>query len=189
MSYVIATAYAVRGCLTGEYPADDAGQLQEADAIIAQSFGTREAGTETPHGRVNALLAARAVELSEQYSVPIIAQSEIADALKELGIEGVIRIDGDPSSPIGGGLDSWGVLQRAKKISDVEIKNPMIAAHAHHIARIALQAAHMGMDPRLPGDMPQEFAPNSEQWWTRSHGLWVLREVAGMAALKAQGKL
>lgn len=179
----------LRGCLAGEYPISSAEELKDADAIIAQSFGTRERGSNP--GGVNIILAELARALALKYNIPIIAQEEIYDALPEP--TGAFRISGEASATDGSGLDSWALLQRAHDliggVAAKIIERPIIVAQAHHIGRVAAQAAKFGMSPRLPEGMPRAFAPDSEQWWTRTRGLWILREVPGMAVLRAVGKL
>lgn len=99
----------LRGCLAGEYPISSAEELKDADAIIAQSFGTRERGGSP--GRVNAILAEHASALALKYRLPIIAQEEIHDALPDP--TGAFRVSGEASATDGSGLDSWALLQRA----------------------------------------------------------------------------
>lgn len=177
----------LRGCLAGEYPISSAEELKDADAIIAQSFGTRERGGSP--GRVNAILAEHASALALKYRLPIIAQEEIHDALPDP--TGAFRVSGEASATDGSGLDSWAMLQRAHDLigGGAIIERPIIVAQAHHIGRVAAQAVKLGMSPRLPEGMPRVFAPDSEQWWTHTRGLWVLREMPGMAVLRAVGKL
>ena len=175
---------ALRSCVSGEYPIASSNELESADVIVAQSFGTRQEGGSP--GKVNSLLAEHAQKLAEYYDIPLIAQEEIADSLPKNLVH--TKVSGDPSSSDGSGLDSWGVLSKLREIMGDETK-PIIVAQAYHIGRVSLQAIKLGMDPRLPGDMPREFAPESGQWWTRSRGLWVARELPGMAVLKLQKKL
>ena len=172
-------------CLRGAYHASNEDELQEADSVIAFSFGTKEHGNGP--GRVNSLLAEAALNLADEHSIPLIAQKEIKDHLYGLGRKPDYYIQGSPSTTDGSGIDSWSVL--IKSIDAMSAKRPILVAQAHHIGRVAAQAYKLHMKPLLAPDMPQEFAPESEQWWTRSHGLWMVREIPGLAALKLQKKL
>ena len=193
MSYFIATGNAIMGALTGNYPVSSREDLARADAIIGFSFGNRERGTETLYGRVNHELAKHALFLGES-GLPMYLQEEVADAAADRSDADIHRIEGNPSSVSGGGLDSWAVLKQAFEIARGDgrrIERPIVVAQRYHISRIGLQLAKMtdgDVLPLLPPDMPKEFAPDSEQSWTRDYGKWVRREIPGLAALKLLGR-
>lgn len=176
----------VESCLFGKYDAASDDEIDAADAIVAQSFGTRENGPH-PFGYVNELLGRKALKLSVLYGLPIFAQEEIADSIGMADVE--MRIAGDPSSASGAGLDSWGVLRAAKERLTEDNPSIVLVAQSHHAVRVAAQAEKQGMTAFLPEGLPSEFAPDSEQLWTRSRGLWVMRELPGLGALKLQSKL
>jgi hypothetical protein len=159
--------------LTGNY--DIIGNISQADCIIGQSFGSQ---TDQP-GAVNELLAAQ-IDALPRPELPLFLQSEIADALVALqsvkSITEVIR--GNPSTSTGGELDSWEVLLRAGvHMREMGLNRPVIMAQAQN------------MQPVVLAGLPREFDKNSNQPWTRNAKLWALRELAGMAYLRANHKL
>ncbi len=192
MHKIAALARAFRGSLTGNYPVATDLSLSEANMIVVQSFGTEEENSETPYGKINAALAERALRLSEELGLPLFAQTEIADYLSGRA-KNMTRIDGDPSSTSGGGLDSWGVIEAsAKAYADQSGAKPekiIVVTQAYLVARFGLQAARQGMKSLSPEGLPRDFAPDSKQWWTRGEQRWRIREFFGYAALKLFGKL
>jgi len=173
----------IKAVVTGEY--EVIGDPCEADCVIGQSFGAAEFG----HGRVNKLLA-RYIIREAFDDTPLLLQNEIADALSTEPRLHDLRIEGKPSTSTGGELDSWEVLRQFREyMDDHNLNRPILVAQAHHVGRLFLQAMKQGMDPIVLAGLPTEFDPDSTQIWTRSAKLWIPRELAGMAYLKAKHKL
>ncbi len=175
---------------TGNYQASSPEAVAGVDCIIAQSFGASETGP----GRVNEELARLTFAFNElllPYFVPVIAQQEVDDALQQtFDRPAKFRVEGDPSTGLGGDLDSWGVLTQAKGFMEERgLNRPLIIAQAHHVTRVAMQAAKQDMIPAIPEGLPRIFDPESTQIWTRNRNFWAPREAVGSVVLKLTGRL
>lgn len=166
--------------LTGKY--NQIGNPKEADCVIGFSFGAAE---QDP-GYVNKLLAEYICHRTSP-ELPLILQNEIADALPKIcSRKPALKIEGQPSTISGQGLDSWEVLRRSfGYMKDKNIQRPLLIAQAYHVGRIALQAKKQGMDKMIvPEDLPDKFDPNSIQPWTTNRTKWAKREIIGLPYLK-----
>lgn len=169
--------------ITGNY--ETLGNPAEADCVIGQSFGAAEHGP----GYVNELLAGYIIDKAED-GLPLLLQSEIANSLASESRKPSLIIGGNPSTYIGGELDSWAVLLRARAyMEEHDLYRPLLVAQAFHVGRVSLQALKQGMEPIIPPGLPRQFDSESAQFWTRSQRLWVPRELVGLAYLKARNRM
>jgi hypothetical protein len=175
-----------RSAFNGRYQV--IGDPRDADCVVGQSFGASEDGP----GHTNEQLAQFIDDHPVASNRPLILQQEVAEAFRALQPDTEIDhvIVGDPSDLSGGGLDSWEMLWRSIEYMQAhDLERPMIVAQAHHVGRVAMQAVRLGLNPIIPEGLPAEFDKDSTQIWTRSRGLWVMRELPGLAYLRAKDKL
>ena len=178
-----------KSAITGEYAPQ--GDPKNADCIIGLSFGAAE----NDPGYVNQLLADHILRVSKyileetNINLPLLLQQEIASAMPDK-VKTDFVIEGELSSITGKGLDSWAVLNQSLiYMKEHGLENPIIFAQAHHIGRIALQAARLGIFPIIVEDLTKEFDPESKQIWTRSKWLWIPRELLAITYLKATDRI
>jgi hypothetical protein len=175
----------VAAAITGNYPILDA--EGKPDCVIGRSFGWHEVDGQHTSGKINYLLAGYIAEHADP-NVPWLLQSEIAQALPPDCQPAYLFTIRTPETPGEEYLDSWGVLQQAYSAMAVEKCNrPLIVAQAHHVGRVAAQAARIGMTPVVRSGLPREFDRHSAQWWTRSRLRWASREVPGLLFLRCHG--
>jgi hypothetical protein len=173
----------IRGALTGEY--EPRGSVADADCAIGQSFGSSPDGI----GLVNDRMA-QFVDSDLPARLYLLMQQEIANALEDQGSNANFVIKGDPSTAVGGQLDSWGVLSQAQQhMMERGLNRPVLVAQAHQIGRLTMQAIRLGMDPIVPEGLPTDFDPESTQFWTRNRTLWSIREAVGIPYLRLRSKL
>jgi len=165
----------------GKYEAS--GRAPDADIIVGNSFGT-SVHPESPNAAI-----ARFILANEQ-GQPIVVDRTLADAFPQSRLLDVV-VDGPVSNNVGTVGGSWKVLVEAKKYMDEnKLSHPMMAAQAFHVGRVAMQAEELGMtNIVIPEALPRNFDPNSDQFWTRSLGAWVPREVIGSFVLRGQRRL
>jgi uncharacterized SAM-binding protein YcdF (DUF218 family) len=146
----------------------------EADCVIALSFGI---ASQRSVINVNKELA----NCAESYGLPVIAQIEIAGYCH------------DPSASISkndGYLDTWGVLNEAKKVmAEHGWRSAVLVAHQAHISRASRQAAKVGLAITVGSNSPSLWDAYSKQWWTRSSWLWRLHELKTVPYLHLIGKI
>lgn len=173
----------LRGALTGEY--QPRGNVADADCAVGQAFGASLDGI----GLVNDLMG-QFVDNQLPPGLYLLMQQEIANALEDQGSSAHFVIKGDPSTAVGGQLDSWGVLTQARQhMQERGLTRPVLVAQAHQIGRFTMQALALGMDPIVPEGLPADFDPESTQFWTRNRGLWFIRETVGIPYLRLRSKL
>jgi hypothetical protein len=174
---------------TGEYQAH--GNPAEADCIMVQSFGyIKKADGNILPGEQNKLLAdfIQHITAKDQTPRPIIAQFEVADALKERGITVDGRIK-DHHQP-GRYLDSREVLGQSIEImGDLRCKLPMLVAAPNHIARVDAMARGRGLRTVVPEGIVAAWDDQSSQRWTQGRVEWVEREGLFLAAAGVLGLL
>ena len=166
------------------------GKMEEAEVIIAQSFGFRRDDSGLSPGLSNEGIARKVLDAALRCGLPMILQWEIADALltkpKELSLY-IIREHRDK----GEYLDTEEVLFQTKEIMDERgWKRAMVFAHPWHIWRVKKQAEKAGIEVIIPpwlNSIP--FDPKSDQWWTRNKFVWRLREAPARVFLLLKGKI
>lgn len=163
-----------KGSFSGDY--EPRGDVSSADVVIAHSFGVGENGQP---GVVNEALADF---INERYPhLPALAHESIAVALD---VQPVASLEGDPTNTLGKGLGTRGELVQARAYMDKEgLHDALLVGQAFHIGRVAWQACQLDMDVIIPEELPTVFDPHSQQWWTRSQGLWILREALAAPVL------
>ncbi|MEI6237082.1 MAG: hypothetical protein WCP03_00570 [Candidatus Saccharibacteria bacterium] len=165
------------------------GDTNDADCIIAQSFGYRNEHGIKALDPVNIKLARFVLEKADELDLRTILQVEVAVAYHALSAKKPTFTIDQSRNPIKY-LDSWEVLEQSKELMTIlDLENPMIVAQAHHVGRVALQAEKLDMSPIVPDGLPADFDDKSEQKWTRSRNLWIRKEIPGMPLLKVLGKL
>lgn len=162
---------------------ETSGNPTDADCIVGNSFGTLVSADS-----VNRALAEYMLEYASDR--PTIADSTLAEAFPGGPNQVDHVVEGTASTTTGGGLTSWGILLGAHEfMQNQRLEKALLVAQAHHIGRVAMQAKKIGMGYVVPVDLPTRWDPESAQWWTRSAGLWLPRELLGSIALKARGQL
>lgn len=161
------------------------GDVREADSIIGQSFGAR---VDEP-GLVNEHLAEYIIEQLPPHLIRAL-QQEISMAMQDRGRVVEHTIQGDPSTALGAQLDSFGLLTEARDwLFENGYQRPVLVGHAHQMGRLILQARKLEIDIVTTPGLPQQYDPQSTQFWTRNPALWTVREALGKPYLKAVGKL
>lgn len=153
----------------------DAGDLRQAAAIFAFSFGYRlKSGQHIgPQARLpgknnRALADITAALKSELPSVPVFAQFEIADALE----------DRDPPVPVEcrTPAEDWGT----KTVLDYFLRSHgwralpgdssvLVVAHAHHLTRCCMLVEEVGLRCLLPQRSYNEYDPAEKQPRVKDH--------------------
>ena len=172
-----------KGTFSGRYRPQ--GALEQAEAVVIPEFATPPF---EGAGDVNTALAAFALYEKTFWCLPIVTNSRSANAIRQLEPDFPIyhEFSSVSSDMIGRGTGTYGELMQVR---DLGIKSPLIIAHAHHVGRVALQAKKLGMDPVVPEGLPRMFEKDSSQPWTRSPGLWAIRELLGAPVLYLRGQL
>lgn len=163
---------------------DSSTDTSTADYVIGHSFGT-EIGEQS----VNRRLADYIIRIAN--SKPVVVDRTLANAFPDdVSVNLSHIVEGPVSDTVGNGVGTWGTLIEAKDYAiNNNLREAIMVGQAHHIGRIALQAQRLGLDYKLPADLPNQFEKDSRQRWTRSLGYWVLREALGSVVLKLQKKL
>lgn len=152
------------------------GKSEDADCVIAFSFGYRAQGRQVLPGLVNQELAGF---IADHYAgKPLFLQSEIYDALQDLtGCRAELRI----GKPGGDYLDTREVALQAKAFMAAHgCHRALLVGQAHHITRIDAICKKLGLETIVPEHLPALWDNASCQWWTRSRLSWGLREPAVM---------
>ena len=164
------------------------GATGSADCIVALSFGFRGAGDGVASpGLANTYLAE--LVASRFASLPVVAQSEIADAL-ETGktskrVELVVR-----QEPGEGYLDTHAVLSRSVRLMhDAGWTSPILIAHPYHLPRADATFRALGVDPIVPAGIDAIWDSASRQPWTRNRIVWGLREMPVLCLYALKGWL
>lgn len=166
-----------KGSFSGAY--EPRGDVSSADVVIGHSFGIGE------DGQPGATNIALADFINERYAqLPVLAHASIAVALD---VKPVKMLEGDLTNARGKGLGTRGELLLARDYMEQEgLHSALLVGQAFHIGRVAWQACMLNMDISIPEDLPTVFDPRSQQWWTRSQGLWILREALATPVLRYQ---
>ncbi len=162
------------------------GNPTEVDCIIGHSFGT-SIDPESPNGQ----LATFITEFNLDSGLHVIADRTLANAFYE-DDQLTCIVDGPISNGVGQGVGTWGTfLEAVKFMKEQGLERPLLVAQAHHIGRVTMQARHpdIALDPVVPDCLPADFDTKSDQLWTRSLPLWLMREIPGAYVLRRQGKL
>ena len=168
------------------------GETEDAQVIIAQSFGARKQGE---RGIGNMSIASAVWKISQKERIPVILQKEIVDRFRAFRDES--------SSPITEGiimgiverhregkyLDTYEVLSQAREVMrKYRWTRAILVAHPAHISRCKKVLEKMGMIVIIPKGL--EYIPfdiHSTQWWTRGRLKWWLREIPTRILYKARG--
>jgi hypothetical protein len=140
-------------------------------------------------GRINIAVAQYIAEHYAQkriYVAPTVARA-LHQVAPEVSLAGVFTdISANTLANHGG---TWSELQQAKTMQGEKWQHPILIGQANHVARIAMQARAVGMEPALPPNLPTGFDHNSYQWWCKNPLLWSLRESIGVFKLRRLGQL
>lgn len=163
-------------------------------ALIGLSFSTAYHDSPGPVNEAIACTIAQSIACGDiNQPVQLVLQQEVADAFDDLatGITVNYVVCGTPSNTLGGGIDSWDVLQAAKQYwRNEHAETTALFGQARHVGRVACQYEQLfGSRPIIPANLPDTYDPESPQWWTRTPTLWRVRETVGALALSVQGKL
>lgn len=183
------------GTFSGDY--EPVGWPSQAEIISLHEFGSAEDGFP---GRVNLLLARFALNFQngQGYRPPILGTRLMDDALRiesdgAIGVDYRVEdvVDGQSSTLLGAGIGTWGEALALEHVMRTEhLVRPLVVAQAWHVGRVCLQVRKAGVtDFIVPDGLPPEFAPGSEQIWTRNKHLWRIREALGVPVLRLTGKL
>jgi hypothetical protein len=107
--------------------------------------------------------------------VPVIAHRKMVGPLRNVGIDPELVIEGHVVNNLGRGVGSWGELRATKLFMDEHDMDRFGAiAHRYHVARIALQAATLGIADRMiiPEGLPDAWDKTADQSWTRNKLAW-----------------
>jgi 5'-nucleotidase len=174
----------------------------DVDSLWILSFGYRFApGVEPPAdgaipspddivpGPVNEALARAAADFVAEWPVPIIAQSEVADALAELGVTDVISVGPDVAAD---GtvtyLSTVGAIDKGLRLAaeaGVDPGTAGILCFADHATRCQLVAQAAGLTAGVPDgvELPSEYDPESGQPWTRDRVSYLTTDLLGRTLL------
>jgi hypothetical protein len=155
------------------------GNADEADCLLAFSFGGVRQGDTIRPGASNAALARYAHEHFGH--LPMILQGEIADACgpRPSG-PGTWRIDRHRCP--GRYLDTHEVAVQARQIMARQgWEIAIVLAQSHHVPRVAAVCRKLGLGTVVPPGLEHiPFCPDSFQGWTRSRLRWIRREVGAI---------
>ncbi|MEV6064971.1 hypothetical protein AB0L82_00320 [Nocardia sp. NPDC052001] len=166
-----------------------------ATLIVAYSFGNRLApGTDSTRtigepGPVNEALAAAVVAARGDRAVPVYAQTEIAQVLRDrYGLTDVISIDPDRAAD--GTLVYLSTDGVAAKVAELRggaaaSDAAAVVAFQDHLWRATRTTAKRGFHAFAPAGvaMPAQYDPQSGQPWTTSPLLYLPTDFAGRLAL------
>jgi hypothetical protein len=155
------------------------GDANEADCLVAFSFGGVRQGDTIRPGASNTALACYAHEHFGH--LPMILQGEIADACGTgPSVPGTWRIDRHRRP--GRYLDTHEVAAQARQIMEQQgWETAVVLAHGHHMPRAAAVCRKLGLGTVVPPGLEYiPFCPDSFQRWTCSRLLWYRREVGAI---------
>lgn len=146
----------------------------ETDCIIGVSFGYRNSDGSISPGLVNQELA-RFIARNYQRK-PLILQWEVDDALQSIApVKTALRMEKLGNKY----LDSHDLLLQAKAFMRANgYRTATLVAHSSHVKRVVAICEKLNIATRVPADLPGVWDKQSDQWWTRSSLLWMLREPA-----------
>lgn len=166
---------------TGRYRTE--GELEDADCILAFSFGYQVKDDKVLPGPPNEALAKYITEL--EIDVPIIAQFEIDDALGKIAQK---RIETDWLSDPENYLDSHQVLLKAVEFMAVHhLKRPLLVAQRHHMPRTQALVRRHGLKPIVLEGLPDTWDHDNKQSWIHGHAQWMLREESAILFYRLKG--
>ncbi|WP_232852006.1 hypothetical protein [Nocardia acididurans] len=166
-----------------------------ASLIVAYSFGNRiPAGVDATRvigepGPVNEALAAAVIAARGDRTVPVYAQTEIAEVLRtRYGLTDVVSID--PERNADGTLVYLSTDGVAAKVAELRgaaaaSDTAAVVAFRDHLWRATRTTAKRGFQAFAPAGvtMPGEYDPQSGQLWTTSPVLYLPTDYAGRLAL------
>ncbi len=158
-------------------------EIENAEAAIIFAFG----GKNQEYGicESNAFLIERTNMLNKKYRIPIIAQSEIGDLLKNTPIKIIKK-----SRKKGKYLDSYEVAYQAIKIcKKLGIKKVLVLAHPDHALRCKWTVEKLGLSTKTIDTTGCPYDPLSNQYWTRSAWKFIPREILARLMYLVQGKM
>ncbi|MFE2754479.1 hypothetical protein ACFXGA_21025 [Actinosynnema sp. NPDC059335] len=168
--------------LTGRYRAH--GDPREVSCVIACSFGYRRSPVGTEPGVVNDYLARSAIGLFP--GKPVLAQVEVAECINRLpgGPERCIPV-GQVPDDADRYVSTSRVLRQCRGImAERGWSTAAIVAHPYHLPRVDVTAGRLGIDTVAPAGLAPLWDRASAQVWTRSPGLWQVRELfVGLALI------
>ncbi|WP_460729316.1 hypothetical protein [Nocardia heshunensis] len=168
---------------------------ESATLIVAYSFGNRipagvdPARTVGEPGPVNEALAAAVVAVRGDRAVPVYAQTEIAEVLKQrYGMADVISIDPDRAADgtlVYLSTDGVAAQVAALRGDSVATDAAAVVAFHDHQWRATQTTAKHGFRAFAPEgvDMPDQYDPQSGQTWTTSPLLYLPTDYLGRLAL------
>lgn len=157
------------------------GDPSEGDSVMGVSFGT---------GAVNDLIARQVVDygVGKPKILDVMVGEHYPEAWRSDGMVEVIETEIVNAAMTKGGM--WNVLEIANDyMRDNDLSRLVIVGHACHIGRVAMQAQKLGMNVIVPSGLPRQFDRDSQQFWTRSKGIWVPAELAAAYKLRKRGQL
>lgn len=156
---------------TGKYLVH--GDVSEADCVLGFSFGFVKRGDKVLPGKSNQQIADFAT--GHFSSLPMIMQSEIADALSK-EVRHVYRVEKHKVE--GKYLHSREIAVQALNIMKQNgWKKAVILAHSYHLPRVDACCQKTRIDTIAPEGLEIiDFDEFSEQKWTRSAKEWSARE-------------
>lgn len=158
---------------------------ERIDCIQVHSFGS-----DVSAASVNRQLAEYALDEAKAEDLPILADQNAAKAFPEDTKRPIVV-----AGSIGEGIfedrpGTWGALLAMQEIMDENgWKHPELVGHAFHVGRITLQAAKLGMHPRVPAGLPRKFDWRSGQLWTRNRVFWIPYEFIATRKLQRDDQL
>ncbi len=139
------------------------------ECLIALSFGM---GRKKHYGKSNYRICLEMIDLN----IPIIAQWEIANLLKQLGNKSIVVSVGQNEGEY---LDTYAVLKKAKKVMDgLGYLEAILVGHQDHLPRIKMMAKKIGIkisNREIKANIP--YDTKSTQWWTRNRHIFLSREI------------
>jgi hypothetical protein len=166
---------------------------ERIDSLWILAFGNRLAGghpdattvgeipsmSDLEPGPTNEALAREAAGFTARFPVPIVAQWEVAHALRSLGVEDVISVEPDHAAD-GSAiyLSTAGVIEKGLRLaaeSGIDVGLAGVLGHADHICRCVMTAERAGITAAVPEGvrLPVDYDDESAQPWTRSRADFV----------------
>lgn len=168
-------------------PAEET-ELKTAEAIVTQAFSSLKNGKP---GSGNIILAGIARNLHRKYSLPILAQEEVAQALIDCSLTPLTPYATITKECTGGG---WNTLNIAKAQEEIcrsrGWRKVIVVAHPVHMGRAVWTYAKLGLKP-LAAAMPDigYIHPKLIHRSHRSKWLFRLRELCGRILFLLWGKI